>query len=244
MLNDAILLITGAGKGIGEAVVLDLIQRKDHFPGLKLFLTSRTAIDLNRLKVLAESASIPCETLAVDLTESPTAALGACVSRFGRVDALIHSAGVGRFGSFLSLTREDLRFVLENNIEASFLLMQATYRQMKEQIPSGRLRGQIQWITSVAAEKPFAQSSIYCMSKFAQRGLIEVMRGLAYQDGIRILEVQPGATYTPMWGTVSPAMRAKMMAASEIARPMVDALLMSPESSIEVLKIRPLGGDL
>lgn len=244
MLNDAILLITGAGKGIGEAVVLDLIQRKDQFPGLKLFLTSRTATDLERLEILAKKANIPCDSLAWDLTSDPTAALQACVKKFGRLDALIHSAGVGRFGDFLSLTREDLRFVINNNVEASFLLMQAAYRQMKEQAPNGRLRGQIQWITSVAAEKPFPQSAIYCMSKFAQRGLIEVMRGLAYQDGIRILEIQPGATFTPMWGEVSPEMRSKMMASSEIARPMVDALLMSAESTLEVLTIRPLQGDL
>ncbi len=244
MLNDAVILITGAGKGIGEAVVLEMIERKAQFPGLKLFLTSRTLADLEKLKAKAMEAQIDCHFLAQDMSTDPLASVNACVERFGRIDALIHSAGVGRFGDFLELTPDDLKFVIQNNIEATFLLLQAAYRQMKTQKSSGRLRGQIQCITSVAAEKPFPQSSIYCMSKFAQRGLLEVMRHFAHGDQIRILEVQPGATFTPMWGVVPVEMKAKMMAASDIAKPMVDALLMSDQASIEVLTIRPLQGDL
>ncbi|MBC7397177.1 MAG: SDR family oxidoreductase [Bdellovibrionales bacterium] len=244
MLNDAVILITGAGKGIGEAVVIELLERKTQFPGLKLFLTSRTLADLEKLSLKAAESGIPCEFLAQDLAADPLAAVQACVAKFGRIDSLIHSAGVGRFGDFLELSTDDLKYVIQNNIEATFILLQAAYRQMKSQIPAKTLRGQIQCITSVAAEKPFPQSSIYCMSKFAQRGLLEVMRHFAHQDRIRILEIQPGATFTPMWGEVSAEMKAKMMEPRDIAGPMVDALLLSEKASLEVLTLRPLAGDL
>lgn len=244
MRSSAVILVTGAGKGIGEAVVLELIERKAEFPDLRVFLTSRTASDLETLRNRLNQAKIQCETLAQDLSLDPLAALNACVKTFGRIDVLIHSAGVGRFGDFLELTGDDLRYVMKCNVEASFLLMQAVYRQMKSQPLADGLKGQIQWITSIAAEKPFVQSSIYCMSKFAQRGLIEVMRQYAHQDRIRILEVQPGATLTPMWGEVSDEMKSKMIPAQDVARPMVDALFASAQTSIEVLTIRPLSGDL
>jgi sepiapterin reductase len=245
VLKDAVILITGGGKGIGEACVLELIEKRSEFPGLKLFLTSRTSSELEHLRDLAEQNSIPCAFLAVDLATGPLAAFDACLEFFGRVDALIHCAGVGRFGDFLSLSQEDLEFVMKTNVEASFLLLQAVYAQMKKlPVKPGDLRGQIQWVTSVAAEKPFEQSAIYCMSKYAQRGLIEVIRLYARQDQIRILEVKPGATFTPMWGEVDAEKRAKMMEPKDIAIPMIDALLLNPRASLEELTLRPILGDL
>jgi sepiapterin reductase len=106
------------------------------------------------------------------------------------------------------------------------------------------MRGQIQVVTSIAAEQPFAQSSTYCLSKYAQRGLLDVMRLYGRQDGIRILEVRPGAAYTPMWGEVDPAQVARMMTAEDVAEPMIDALALSSRAALEVITIRPLQGDL
>jgi sepiapterin reductase len=244
-LSDAVIFITGAGKGIGEAVVLQLLEQKARFPGLKLFLTSRTESDLKQLSDAAVAAGVPCEFLASDLGTDPLLAFKACLKTYGRIDACVHSAGVGRFGNFLDLTAEDLSFVMKTNVEASFLLMQAVYRHMSTlPLTPGRPRGQIQWVTSVAAERPFDHSSIYCMSKYAQRGLIEVMRSYAYRDHVRILDVKPGATYTPMWGEVAPEQKSKMMDARDIAIPMVDALLLGGKATLESLTLRPLGGDL
>ena len=244
--NETVILITGAGKGIGAALVKQLIKRRSEIPGLKLFLTARTQADLESLKASAIASGISCETLSSDLALNPTAAFDACMAHYGRLDVLLHSAGVGRFADFLDLTSDDVNFVLKTNVEASFLLLQKTYAQMKSQTPlqNRKLRGQIQWVTSVAAEKPFPQSALYCMSKFAQRGLIEVMRGYGYQDGIRILDIKPGATFTPMWGEVSTEMREKMMSAESVANSMIYALLLADDASIEEITIRPVGGDL
>ena len=243
-LNDHVVIVTGAGKGLGEAVVSGLIEKRLQFPGLKLFLTSRTLSELEALQIKAKSFGVEAEVLAADLATNPVLAIEKCVQRFGRVDTLIHCAGVGRFGDFQSLTRDDLEFVMKTNIEATFLLLQKAFIQMKSQTIQNGLRGQIQVITSVAGEKPFEQSSIYCMSKYAQRGLLEVMRLYAYREQIRILEVKPGAALTPMWGEVTADMTSKMMKPSDVAIPMIDALLLPPSATLETLTIRPLSGDL
>lgn len=245
MLKEAVILITGAGKGIGEAVVLELLKKEDQFPGLKLFLTSRTEADLMGLTLLAKSQEIECHYLACDLGAEPKTALDACLKIYGRVDVVIHSAGVGRFGSFTELTPDDLSYVLKTNVEGSFLFMQAVYAQMqKQELGFEHMRGQIQWVTSTAAETPFEQSSIYCMSKYAQRGLIEVMRVYGRRDRIRILDVKPGPTITPMWGEISDEQKSKMMHPKDVASPMITALLLASSASIEEITLRPIQGDL
>ena len=153
--------------------------------------------------------------------------------------------GSDDLGVFSDLTHDDLSFVMKTNVEASFFLIQAVYAKMKSQANvSSSLRGQIQWITSVAAEQAFEQSAIYCMSKYAQRGLIDVLRIYGRKDRIRILEVKPGATFTPMWGEVSSEQQKKMMQPRDIATPMIEALLLGAQASLEELTIRPLEGDL
>ena len=240
------MIITGAGKGIGASLVRGFIERKDEFPGLKLFLSSRTHSDLEELSKLCQSAGIQCAYLAQDLAHDPAQLIRQCIQEFGKLNCLLHSAGVGRFGNFLDVTPDDVDFVVNTNIKATFLLLQSAYRHLKSVAitqPEG-LRGQIQVITSVAADRPFEQSSIYCMSKYAQQGLLEVMRLYAHQDRIRITEVQPGATFTPMWGQVSDEMLQKMAGPESVATPMIDALLMPSNSTQELIRIRPIAGDI
>ena len=249
-MNSPVILITGAGKGIGKAVVEAFINNaKNAQP--KLMLTSRTLSDLESLQAKAQAAGLTCDILPIDLATDPARAVVHTVQKFNRLDQLIHCAGVGRFGNFLQLTRDDLEFTMKTNVEASFLLMQSAYAQMKNQLiknqPSEKAsshRGDIVWITSVAAEKPFEHSSIYCMSKYAQRGLIDVMRLYGRKDGIRIIDVKPGAVLTPMWGEVTPEMTSKMMMPEDIAQLIISALAIHPRASVEDILVRPLHGDL
>jgi sepiapterin reductase len=245
MKQDIVVLITGAGKGIGRAVAETLARRFEAAgTTLGLFLTARTGSDLESLRAQLESSVVRCDLVAGDLADTPTQPVEACLARYGRIDALIHCAGVGRFKDFLEQTPEDLEFTLKTNVSATFLLLQRTYALMRAQSPRGGMRGQIQVVTSVAAEQPFLQSSTYCLSKYAQRGLLDVMRLYGRQDGIRILEIKPGAAYTPMWGEMPADQVERMMTAEDVAQPMVDALGLSSRASLESLTIRPLHGDL
>lgn len=244
-MKDHVIIVTGAGKGIGRAFVEALLAHPAT-AGKKmgLCLVSRTRPDLEELATLATKAGVETEIVDVDLSEHPIAPVQRALARFGKLDALIHCAGVGRFGNFLELSAKDLDDTMNTNVRATFLLLQETYRAMKAAPPSRGMRGQIQVVTSVAAERPFPHSSIYCMSKYAQRGLLEVMRGYGYQDGIRILDVRAGAALTPMWGEVTPEQESRMMKARDVANPMVNALFADERSTIEILTIRPLQGDI
>jgi sepiapterin reductase len=251
-MNSKVILITGAGKGIGEATVKSFLKHsKQDGMKFRFFLTSRTEADLKKLQGECVAQGAECEILPTDLSSDPASIVAKAIARFGQIDVLLHSAGVGRFGDFLTMTPEDVKFVVDTNITATFLLLQATYREMQK-----KKSGTLAIVTSVAGEKPFEHSSIYCMSKFAQKGLIDVMRLYGYRDGIRILDVKPGATHTPMWGEVSNDQQQKMMTAEEVAEITVSAILLplrasenSGQSSgslasVEEITIRPLRGDL
>ena len=240
-----VVLVTGAGKGIGRAVAETLSARtRSAGRSVRILLAARTASDLDALSSRLTGGGVECGVAACDLAEQPLRPLEACLERFGRVDALIHCAGVGRFKDFLEQTPEDLEFTVRTNITATFLLLQRTYGAMRAQAPRDGLRGQIQVVTSIAAAQPFPQSSSYCLSKYAQRGLLDVMRLYGRQDGIRILEVRPGATYTPIWGEMPPEQIERMMTAEDIAEPMIDALWSSSRAALELITVRPLHGDL
>jgi len=248
-MNSPVILVTGAGKGIGEATVRAILQKQvpqqnlqkklQQNPRPRFVLTARTRADLERLQAECRSQGAECEILPMELTDAPSSPVDFAIQTFGHLDAVVHSAGVGRFGDFLSLTADDLRWVMQTNVEAGFLLMQSAYRIMQKQ-----KSGDLVWITSVAAETPFEQSAIYCMSKYAQKGLIEVMRLYGRKDGIRVIEVRPGATLTPMWGKLDDETQGRMMRPEDIAQPIAEALALPRRATIEELVIRPLHGDL
>ncbi|MBC8044331.1 MAG: SDR family oxidoreductase, partial [Rhizobacter sp.] len=146
---------------------------------------------------------------------------------------------VGRFKDILELTPEDFDFTMQTNLKGTFFLTQKVLAEM-----ISRQSGHIMFITSVAAETAFEQSAMYCMSKFAQKGLVEVLRLYGRKHGIRITNVMPGAVYTPMWGEQDAAMQSKMMRPEDIAEAVVNAYLQPARTSVEEIVLRPTGGDL
>ncbi|MCM0605841.1 MAG: SDR family oxidoreductase [Xanthomonadaceae bacterium] len=237
MSETPVILITGAGKGIGRATALEFSKWME----CDLFLVARTESDLEAVKKECEKWKATVHTHVADLTDENTShdVIAECVSKFKRIDLLVNNAGVGRFGNFLELTGADLDFTINTNIRGLFHLTQSAYKVMKTQ-----KYGHMIFVTSVAAETPFEQSAIYCMSKFAQKGLIEVLRINARKDGIRITNIMPGAVETPMWGAVTPEMQEKMMKPQDIGSAIIHAYLQPKRTSVEEIVLRPVGGDL
>lgn len=237
MSQKPVILITGAGKGIGRAVAAEFSKWME----CDLFLVARTESDLIAVKKECEKWKASVHIHVADLTDENTChdVIAECTSKLKRIDLLVNNAGVGRFGNFLELTGADLDFVVSTNIRGLFHLTQSAYKVMKNQ-----KGGHMIFVTSVAAETPFEQSAIYCMSKYAQKGLIEVLRIHARKDGIRITNIMPGAVETPMWGEVASEMREKMMKPEDIAAAILHAFLQPKRTSVEEIVLRPIGGDL
>ncbi|ABB23479.1 SDR family oxidoreductase [Pelodictyon luteolum] len=238
-----IIIITGAGKGIGRAIALDFAyahQRNPEFNPM-LILVSRTAADLEPLAVLCRNAGAEAETAVVDIAD--IAALEGLVEsvmeRHGRIDCLVNNAGVGTFKPIGEITEKEYDRMAAVNMKGTFFLTQKVFRHMQCQ-----RSGHLFFITSVAAEKAFPSSSVYSMTKFAQKGLVESVRLYARTCGVRVTNVMPGAVLTPMWGEVDDAMREVMMMPEDISGPVVDAYLLPARTVVEELVFRPVAGDI
>jgi sepiapterin reductase len=236
-----VFLITGAGKGIGRALALELSRRRTGGFSPKLFLTSRTLSDLLSLKKECESMNVETHVLEAELSKMDDVSriYESIMSRFGRVDCLVNNAGVGRFKAILDLTEEDYDFTMNTNLKGTFFLTQKVFADMQS-----RQSGHIFFITSVAAETPFEQSGLYCASKFGQKGIVEVLRLYARKCNVRVTNVMPGAVFTPMWGEARESLKARMMMPEDVALAVADAYFQPPRVSVEEIVLRPIGGDL
>ena len=238
-----IIIITGAGKGIGKAIALEFARATGTQKGFEpvLILVSRTISDLESIAAECRSFGATADIFQVDIanTTQIERLVSTTLERYGSIDCLINNAGVGRFKPLEEMTEEDFDYTMSTNLKGTFFLTQRVFAIMEK-----KRSGHIFFITSIAAEMAFKSSSIYCMSKFAQKGLVEVMRLYAKTCNVRITNVMPGAVYTPMWGEVPDAMKSVMMKPEDIAGPVVGAYFMPQRTSVEELVLRPVCGDI
>ncbi|MBN1929832.1 MAG: SDR family oxidoreductase [Chlorobiaceae bacterium] len=237
------ILVTGAGKGIGRAIALEFARAAKHHPNFEpvLLLCSRTRSDLEGIALECRAEGAITDTVVADISKMTGVRrlTDYIVERYGRIDCLVNNAGVGRFGALGDMTEEDFDYTIGTNLKGTFFLTQALFAVMERQ-----RSGHIFFITSVAATKAFKHSSIYCMSKFGQRGLVETLRLYARKCNVRITDVQPGAVCTPMWGEVNDEMQTAMMQPEDIAAPVVQAYLQPARTVVEEIVLRPTAGDL
>lgn len=238
-----IILVTGAGKGIGRAIALEFAKATKHHPDFEplLLLCSRTSADLKSIARECRGEGAEADTITADLSkiEAVRTLTSHVLDRYSSIDCLVNNAGIGLFKPLEKMTEEDFDLTIGTNLKGTFFLTQQLFAAMQK-----KRSGHIFFITSVAAEKAFETSSIYSMSKFGQRGLIEALRLYARKCNVRLTNVTPGAVLTPMWGEVSEEMQAAMMRPEDIATPVVQAYFQPARTCVEEIVLRPTGGDL
>ena len=156
------------------------------------------------------------------------------------IDVLVNNAGVTVFKSFIDTKTYDYDNVLDTNLRGSFLTSKAVLPLMIK-----KKRGHIINIISTAANTVFTESAVYSASKAGLLAMANVLRAETRRYNIKISNVFPGATDTPMW---NPSTRQKysrrMMAPKEVAEIVVQTANQPKKVVIEDLVIRPIKGDL
>ena len=238
-----VILLTGAGKGIGKAIALDFSLKAQKNPSFDplLVLCSRTYKDI--ATVAKECTALGTRAIPIEADIARLDDIDHIVSqilqKFGTIDCLVNNAGVGRFKDLMEITEEDFDYTMSVNMKGTFFLTRKVFSVMKK-----KRSGHIFFITSIAAEMAFKSSSAYSMSKFGQKGLVETLRLYGREHNIRITNVMPGAVYTPMWGESADELKPVMMMPEDIAGPVVDAYLQPSRTSVEEIVLRPVGGDI
>lgn len=176
------VLVTGAGKGIGRAIVADLVRR-----GATVVALSRSENDLATLR-----AEFGCETVPVDLADP--VATRAAVEQALPADLLVNCAGTTDLAPALETTADSFDHIMAVNCRAPLIVAQEYARDV---LARGRT-GAIVNVSSVASFVGFAEHAAYCASKGALDALTRVLANEWGRRGIRVNGVHPVVTLTPM----------------------------------------------
>ncbi len=202
------IVITGASRGIGEAIAYRLARR-----GRRLLLLARTERDLERVSRRARGQGADVEYRCVDLArpEQVEQLVGELERDFGPVDALVLNAGVANQRSFFETDLASIDYELRVNFEAPAVFLRHVVRQMIE-----RNRGSVAVVGSLTSVVPFPGNASYAASKAALQALVRSLRLELASTNVHLGLVLPGFTATPMTEGMTSALPA--MSADQVAR--------------------------
>lgn len=182
-------LITGASKGIGKAIAIELAARK-----LNLLLVARTESLLSELATdLCKRFNIKVDYLAIDLSsvDAPLQIVAWIKDKGYVVNILVNNAGYGLSGTFEGYSANEHRDMMQVNMTVPVVLTSLMIPELKNQPKSYILN-----IASAAAYQAVPGLTVYAASKAF---LLSFSRGLQYElrkTNISVTVVSPGGTDT------------------------------------------------
>lgn len=193
-LADSVALITGASRGIGEAIAQAYARE-----GACIALA---ATDHAKLQGVRDALALPDDrvmVLPLDVRDSQacTAAVEAVIGRFGRLDTLVNNAGIYQSKTFLDYSPQDFRKLLDVNLFGVIHLMRAVLPHMQS-----RGYGRIVNIASTAGKWGSRNQSAYNVSKHAVVGLTRCVALEAAATGVTVNAICPGFVQTDMVETL------------------------------------------
>ena len=187
--DQKVLLLTGAGSGIGRASALKLAAE-----GASLYLTDVNAEGLAETVKDAQQSGGAIESAVSDISneDQAKAAVAACVQSFGRLDALCNNAGVIAYENAHDMSLNFWRRILSINLDGTFLMTREAIPHLLE------TRGAIVNIGSTAGISGLAYGSAYSASKGAIHAFTRAL-AVEYADrGLRANSICPASIQTGM----------------------------------------------
>jgi 3-oxoacyl-[acyl-carrier protein] reductase len=193
-LKSRVALVTGASKGIGEAIALEFARE-----GCALAICARGVEDLNRVRDAVVKVGARCLAAHCDVTmpEDVILFVGAVGREFGRIDILVNNAGGARPGGFAALTDADLLGDYEVKVLSQIRFVRAAL-PLLEQSPAPRVINVNAIPGRVVAPGLFAttthRAACYALSKSLAQEL--------GPKGILVNSVNIGSVLTPQWENI------------------------------------------
>lgn len=228
--------ITGASSGIGRDAAKEFAKI-----GCKVFVSARRSTELERL-----NKELQKEKLSVDIypcNVASSANVDQTVKKItseNQIDCLVNSAGITSF----KLAEENSVNEIDDIINTNLLgAIYAIKNVLPHLIENGG--GTIININSIITQKFFKNSSAYAASKMGLLGYSKVLREEVRKYNIRVIDIIPGTTETPMWSVnIRKEHSGRMMSSEDIARIIVWAYLQKNNIVSEEIVLRPIEGDL
>ncbi|MGR5093071.1 YciK family oxidoreductase [Vibrio maritimus] len=193
-LQGKVILVTGAGAGIGRQAALSYAEH-----GATVILLGRNVNNLELVydeiekRGYPQPAIIPLDLKGatkqnyVDMAET-------IENQFSQLDGVLHNAGVlGTLSPFDQIDEETFDDVMQINVKAEFLMTQALLPILKK-----AEAGRIVFTSSTVGHSGRAFWGTYAISKFAVEGMMQILADELSDTAIRVNAINPGATRTRM----------------------------------------------
>ena len=184
-LKDKVALVTGAGRGIGQAIALAFARE-----GARV-----AAADVDRRTAEATARRLGGRGLALHMDVASRTSVddgfAALDNRWGRVDIAVTNAAIEPIVPFLELDEATWDRIVDTNLKGTFLVAQAAARRMVR-----RRAGVIVTLSSVNAEVARPESAAYAATKGGVRQLTKAMAIALAPHGIRVNAIGPGTVVT------------------------------------------------
>lgn len=228
--------ITGASSGIGKAASKQFAR-----VGANVFASSRRLTELERLNKELSEENLQVELLPCNVASA--ANIDQAVKKIlleNHIDCLINNAGITSFKPALENSNQEITDIITTNLLGAIYSIKSVLPSM---IKNGG--GKIINILSVVTHKIFLNSSAYSASKMGLLGFTNVLREEVRNYNIKIINIIPGATETPIWSSeIRKKYSDRMMKPDEIASLLVWIYLNKENMVTEEIVIRPMEGDL
>lgn len=196
-LKGAVVLVTGASSGIGEATALAFARRK-----ARIALCARR---VDRLNAVAErcrragAREVVVRKADISRPIEARSFVYAALQAYDQIDVVVNNAGVGWRGRLVEMPEEDATALMHTNVLGSLWVIQAALPSMMS-----RGSGIIINVASVVGFRAIPYSAAYSASKYALVGMSHALRGELSGTGIKVSVVYPGTTATEFFGEEGP----------------------------------------
>jgi 3-oxoacyl-[acyl-carrier protein] reductase len=191
-LKDKVAIVTGAGRGIGRQIAIDLAVE-----GCKIAIISRTSRQLDKvsneiskMKKNAEVIVIPSDISGLKNIETLVKSV---MDRFGKIDILVNNAAILYKADIFETDENIWNSTMGINLKALFFLSQKVLKIMKQ-----RKSGYIINVSSTAALDVPVGIMAYGTSKAAVVGISQALYKEAKEYGVKVSTIYPGMTDTEM----------------------------------------------
>ena len=190
MADKRIAIVTGAARGIGRAVVLELAKAGCHVIGLDIM-----ADQLKELESVVSEEGLTVEAKCLDITNTELLAetLESIIKEHGSVGVLVNNAGITRDGLMIQISNENLDKVMDVNFRAAFIATRIVLRSMIR-----NKFGRVISLSSVAGVMGNAGQANYASSKAALIGMTKSVAREVAKKGVTANCIAPGFIRTEM----------------------------------------------
>ena len=230
-MKNKVAYITGGTKGIGLGIAEVL-----HKHGITVAISGRDQNDAVQVAKQLSTQETPVFGIGSDVKnfEDEKNAIAKIIKKFGKIDYVIASAGLGVFKPVDELSIEEWSSMIDTNLTGIFHTLKASVEELKKS------EGYFITISSLAGTNFFENGSGYNASKFGAVGFTQAAMLDLRKYNIKVSTIMPGSVSTYFNGNLPSEKDAWKIQPEDIGQLIVDIFNMNPRTLPSKIEIRPL----